>query len=125
MPYYVLGRVKELLKLSNKNIENSKILIIGASYKSDIADTRESPILGIIKCFMDYKGNFTIHDSNVVELKVESKVFKIEKELPQNLVDFDLILVLQHNSDLDMKKIVSSGVTILDTRGKIQEAKKL
>lgn len=125
MPYYVLGRVKELLKLSNKNIENSKILIIGASYKSDISDTRESPILGIIKCFMENKGNFTIHDSNVVELKVESEVFKIEKELPQNLVDFDLILVLQHNSDLDMKKIVSSGITILDTRGKIQEAKKL
>jgi nucleotide sugar dehydrogenase len=125
MPVYVVGRVKDLLKLSNKNIENSKILIIGASYKSDVADTRESPIFGIVKYFMENKGEFTIHDSNVVELKVGSEIFKIEKELPQNLTYFDLILVLQHNLDLDVKRIVSSGVTILDTRGKIQEAKKL
>jgi len=125
MPFYVVSRAKSLLKQSNKEIEGSKILIVGASYKSDISDTRESPILGIIKYLMENKGNFVIHDSHAFDLKVDSKIFKVEKELPQNLAEFDLILVLQHHFDLDVKKIVSSGVIILDTRGKIKEAQKL
>jgi UDP-N-acetyl-D-glucosamine dehydrogenase len=125
MPFYVVSRAKSLLKQSNKEIEDSKILIVGASYKSDISDTRESPILGVIKYLMENKGNFVIYDSHAFDLKVDSKIFKIEKELPQNLAEFDLILVLQHHFDLDVKKIVSSGVTILDTRGKIKEAQKL
>jgi UDP-N-acetyl-D-glucosamine dehydrogenase len=125
MPFYVVSRAKSLLKQSNKEIKGSKILIVGASYKSDISDTRESPILGVIKYLMENKGNFIIYDSHVFDLKVDSKIFKVEKELPQNLAEFDLILILQHHSDLDVKKIVSSGVTILDTRGKIKEAQKL
>lgn len=125
MPFYVVSRVKRLLKQSNKEIEGSKILIVGASYKSDISDTRESPILGVIKYLMENKGNFVIYDSHAFDFKVDSKIFKVEKELPKNLAEFDLILVLQHHFDLDVKKIVSSGVTILDTRGKIKEAQRL
>ena len=125
MPFYVVSRAKRLLKQSNKEIEGSKILIVGASYKSDISDTRESPILGVIKYLMENKGNFVIYDSHAFDFKVDSKIFKVEKELPKNLAEFDLILVLQHHFDLDVKKIVSSGVTILDTRGKIKEAQRL
>jgi hypothetical protein len=76
-------------------------------------------------------------------LKIEDNIFECLKNEHQLTIDskwstsyftidtksnktyFDLILVLQHNLDLDVKRIVSSGVTILDTRGKIQEAKKL
>ena len=125
MPFYVVSRVKRLLKQSNKEIEGTKILIVGASYKSDISDTRESPILEVIKYLMENKGNFVIYDSHAFDFKVDSKIFKVEKELPKNLAEFDLILVLQHHFDLDVKKIVSSGVTILDTRGKIKEAQRL
>lgn len=125
MPFYVVSRAKRLLKQSNKEIEGSKILIVGASYKSDISDTRESPILGVIKYLTENKGNFVIYDSHAFDFKVDSKIFKVEKELPKNLAEFDLILVLQHHFDLDVKKIVSSGVTILDTRGKIKEAQRL
>lgn len=125
MPAYVVSRAMELLKKLNKDLVNSNVLIIGAGYKADISDTRESPIIKVIEGFMENKINFIIHDSYVNEINVISKIFKIENKLPNNLSIFDIILILQHNSDLDIQKLVSSGVQILDTRGRIQEAEKL
>jgi nucleotide sugar dehydrogenase len=125
MPVYVVNRSIELLKKLNKNSINCNVLIIGAGYKADISDTRESPIIKVIEGFVENKINFVIHDSHVNEIKIISKIFKIENKLPNNLSAFDLILILQHNSDLDTQKLVSSGVQILDTRGRIEEAEKL
>jgi UDP-N-acetyl-D-glucosamine dehydrogenase len=125
MPVYVVNRSIELLKKLNKNSINCNVLIIGAGYKADISDTRESPIIKVIEGFVENKINFVIHDSHVNEIKITSKIFKIENKLPNNLSAFDLILILQHNSDLDTQKLVSSGVQILDTRGRIEEAEKL
>ena len=56
---------------------------------------------------------------------MSGKTLKIENLLPKNLEIFDLILILQHNTDLDIQKLLGSGVHILDTRGKISEADKL
>jgi len=125
MPTYVVNRAIELLKKLNKDLVNSNILIIGAGYKADISDTRESPIIKIIEGFIENNINFVIHDSYVNEIKIVSNIFKIENKVPNDLSNFDLILILQHNSDLDTQKLVSSGVQILDTRGRIKEAEKL
>jgi len=125
MPVYVVNRSIELLKKLNKDSINSNVLIIGAGYKADISDTRESPIIKVIEGFVENKINFVIHDSHINEINVISKIFKIENKLPNNLSSFDLILILQHSSDLDTQKLVSSGVQILDTRGRIEESEKL
>ena len=125
MPNYVITRVINLIKQQNKKLIDSNILIIGAGYKANISDTRESPIIKIAEHFLENKVNFVVHDANVSEINIGSKILKIEDTLPSNLNIFDLILILQHNSDLDIQKIISSGVPILDTRGKIQEAEKL
>jgi nucleotide sugar dehydrogenase len=125
MPVYVVNRSIELLKKLNKDSISSNVLIIGAGYKADISDTRESPIIKVIEGFVENKINFVIHDSHINEINVISKIFKIENKLPNNLSSFDLILILQHSSDLDTQKLVSSGVQILDTRGRIEESEKL
>jgi nucleotide sugar dehydrogenase len=125
MPNYVVTRVVNLIKQQNKELINSNILIIGAGYKANISDTRESPIIKIVEYFLENQVNFVIYDNNVSEINIGSKILKIENELPSNLSIFDLILILQHNSDLDIQEIISSRVQILDTRGKIQEAEKL
>jgi UDP-N-acetyl-D-mannosaminuronate dehydrogenase len=125
MPNYIVTRVANLIKQQNKKLINSSILIVGASYKANISDTRESPIIKIAEYFLENKVNFIIHDTNVSEINIGSKILEIENTLPNNLSIFDLILILQHNSDLDIQKIINSGVRILDTRGKIQEAERL
>ena len=43
MPTYAVKKVKKMLKLNKKKIKGSKILLLGASYKKDSSDTRETP----------------------------------------------------------------------------------
>ncbi len=125
MPSYIVYRIKGLLTNMEKKINGSKVLIIGASYKSDISDTRESPIHDIIEEFISEGVEFTIHDSFVKDLKVNGITHDILAEIPTNLDVFDLIVILQHHSDLNMDLLASCKTTIFDTRGKMEFVEKL
>ena len=47
MPYYVVNQLSKLLCQRGKVIKNSKILLVGMSYKEDVGDLRESPSLEV------------------------------------------------------------------------------
>ena len=49
MPYYVVERIFEALNKNKKSLNGTKILILGAAYKKDIDDMRESPTLKLIE----------------------------------------------------------------------------
>ena len=48
MPRYVVSRVMEALNDRGKPLKGSKVLVLGAAYKPDIDDVRESPALDVI-----------------------------------------------------------------------------
>ena len=48
MPQYILERSSKILNRFKKALNESKILILGIAYKSDIDDYRESPALKVI-----------------------------------------------------------------------------
>jgi len=48
MPEYVVERIRGVLNKRSKSIKDSKIMILGVTYKRDIKDTRESPALDVI-----------------------------------------------------------------------------
>lgn len=125
MPSYIVYRIKGLLTNMKKKINGSRVLIIGASYKSDVSDTRESPIHDIIEEFISEGVEFTIHDSFVKDLKVNGITHDILADIPTNLDAFDLIVILQHHSDLNMDLLTNCKTTIFDTRGKMEFVEKL
>ena len=48
MPNYIIEKINNALNSQGKNFLNSKILIIGAAYKKNVNDVRESPSIKII-----------------------------------------------------------------------------
>ena len=62
MVEYIYEKILSSLKANGKIIKNSKILILGLSYKKNIDDLRESPSLKLIKILMDK--NFTVSYSD-------------------------------------------------------------
>ncbi len=48
MPRYVVTRVMEALNERGKTLKGSRILVLGAAYKPDIDDVRESPAFDVI-----------------------------------------------------------------------------
>ena len=49
MPTYVIDKINNGLNYLKKNFSNSKILIVGLSYKKNVDDIRESPSIKIIE----------------------------------------------------------------------------
>jgi UDP-N-acetyl-D-glucosamine dehydrogenase len=48
MPRYVVSRVMDALNDRGKPVKGSRVLVLGAAYKPDIDDVRESPSLDVI-----------------------------------------------------------------------------
>src|SRR5699024_11982973 len=47
MPNYVVQRVQDLLNQHQKSLNGSKVLLLGVSYKANIADQRHSPAIPV------------------------------------------------------------------------------
>ncbi|MHC5034604.1 MAG: nucleotide sugar dehydrogenase [Planctomycetota bacterium] len=70
MPYYVCRRVMGALNEQRKSIKGSTILVLGATYKPDVADTRESPAYKLIPLLQKAGSNVLYNDPYVSELTV-------------------------------------------------------
>ena len=62
MPRYIAGRISELL---GGSVSGKKIQIAGISYKSDVADTRESPALSLMAILREMGAEVTWSDEVV------------------------------------------------------------
>ncbi|MDD2331423.1 MAG: nucleotide sugar dehydrogenase [Candidatus Cloacimonetes bacterium] len=116
MPEYVVQRAMKILNTKGVAISRAKILLLGAAYKKDIQDMRESPIEGIIYQLESCQADFEIHDPYVDEFHHERNG-KTYRTVPLgNLKKYDLIVVITDHSNIDYRKIAESKVAILDTR---------
>src|SRR5699024_11088901 len=65
MPAYVVSRISDILNSLGKPINNSSILLLGVTYKSNIADQRESPAVPIARLLAGKGAQLSYHDPHV------------------------------------------------------------
>jgi UDP-N-acetyl-D-glucosamine dehydrogenase len=105
MPEYFVNRAEEKLR----ELKKKNILVVGVSYKPNVADTRESPV-GILIAGLRQKGAEVFwHDDLVKEWNGEKSVALSDK--------YDLVILATPHDYLDLTKI--GDVPILNTRGSI------
>ncbi|MHA1988397.1 MAG: UDP binding domain-containing protein, partial [Promethearchaeota archaeon] len=118
-PYYVVEKAGEVLNKVKKALNGSKILILGAAYKKDVDDMRESPSLKLIEIFTDKGATVSYSDPYVDKL---SKTRKYNYHLEsinlnaQSINGFDLVVLSTDHSKFDYKLIATNSKLILDTR---------
>lgn len=117
MPQYVVGRVSELLNEQRKPLNGSKILILGITYKPNIADQRESPALPLVEILRARNAEVSFHDPLVQEWEVDGERMTRVPDLDAALKEADLVLLLQAHSSYDMAHIARESDALFDTRG--------
>jgi UDP-N-acetyl-D-glucosamine dehydrogenase len=125
MPYYVVERAAEVLNKFKKSINGSKVLILGASYKKDIDDMRESPSLKLIEILNEKGAKVDYNDPYVAKLPKTRKYQydMVSVELSKNtLSKYDLVLLSTDHSTYNYKFITSASKLILDTRNAFERA---
>jgi len=125
MPYYVIEKAGEVLNRSKKSLNGSKVLILGASYKKDIDDMRESPSLKLIEILREKGAKVDYNDPYVPKLPKTRKYNydMVSVELTKNnLKKYDVIILSTDHSDYNYKFITSASKLILDTRNAFEKA---
>ena len=105
MPGYFVGRAEEKIG----GLKAKKVLVVGVSYKPNVADVRESPVEALITGLKQKGAQVSWHDDLV-------KVWNGEESVALSS-DFDLAIIATPHEYLDLSKL--GYVPILNTRGSI------
>ena len=118
-PYYVVEKSTEALNKFKKALNGAKVLILGAAYKKDIDDMRESPTLKLIEIFREKGATVEYHDPLVPKLPKTRKYkydLKSVKLMKEKLNSYDIVVLSTDHSIFDYKFIASNAKLIIDTR---------
>jgi UDP-N-acetyl-D-glucosamine dehydrogenase len=119
MPYYVLERTSEALNKRKKCLNGSKILVLGAAYKKDIDDDRESPSYAVMELLLERGAEVIYNDPHIPRLKPGRKhQFELESTpLTEELLrGVDVVMILTDHSVYDYAWIVEHAPMVVDTR---------
>jgi nucleotide sugar dehydrogenase len=116
MPGYVVDRAAELLNTDAKALNGAKVLLLGVTYKNDIADQRESPARPIARKLLQRGALLSYHDPYVEGWQVDGRQVR-RAAAPTEPAD--LTILLQAHSDYDLADIARCAHLLFDTRGKI------
>ncbi len=122
MPSYVMQRAQELLNESGLALSRSKVLLLGVTYKADIADQRESPARPVARKLAAKGATLTYHDPHVESWQVDGVDVPRSTDLEQALAEADLTILLTDHSDYRPKLLSEYARLLLDTRGVLRRS---
>lgn len=120
MPRYVANlAIKGLIKVG-KVIKGSNVLIMGLTYKEDVADIRESPVEDMVDELVDFGVNIYGYDPLLPEETIRnfgaSPLMKLDKMM-------DVVIIAVAHRDFqklhfpDFRKFMNQPPVIIDVRG--------
>jgi len=125
MPYYTISKVIDALNRQNKSLRDAKILVLGAAFKRNIDDARNSPAIDVLKILMSKGAKVCYHDPHV-------PVVHLEKSAPQGkttdcvlrsrplqvklLADMDCVVIAVNHSAFDIGWIVDHSSLVVDAQ---------
>ena len=118
MPRYVVNRVMEALNDRSKPLKGSKILVLGAAYKPDIDDVRESPALDVIGLLRRKGAQVEYHDPYIPRIHHESEGWQLEStpDLMKSVAEADGVVIITNHKTYDYKAIVECAKFVFDSR---------
>ena len=119
MPDHVVQRVVRQLNNRGLALSNAEILVLGAAYKPDVSDTRESPAIDIIDKLTDWDATVEYHDPHVEELTVLDERYESVELTADRLAAVDCALVITDHSSFDIARIIDNAPLVFDTRNAI------
>jgi UDP-N-acetyl-D-glucosamine dehydrogenase len=124
MPRHVVGLVTDALNDRGRCVRGARILVLGVTYKRDVADVRESPALEIIRLLQQRGANVAYSDPYVPELTVGDDKLTSAPLTQRTLAASDCAVVVTDHRVFDYALIAREAPLVVDVRnalGRIQE----
>jgi UDP-N-acetyl-D-glucosamine dehydrogenase len=119
MPHYVVQRTMDALNARKKSLNGSRLLVLGAAYKKDVDDMRESPSVRVMSLLLQRGAEVDYHDPFVPHIEPGHGLAKAMSSVPLELdrvAAYDAVLILTDHSSLDYALLAQHARLIVDTR---------
>lgn len=116
MPSFVVERLENYLNLHGNGLRDADILIIGATYKPNINDFRESPAIQVIDRLLEKDCRVKIVDPYIETFKTDRKTIQTVALTTQLIEEADCALILTNHLNIDYSLIDQHASLIFDTR---------
>ncbi len=116
MPRFVIGKIQDALNDHGKPLRNSRILILGAAYKPDIDDLRESPALDVIHLLREKGAAVNYYDPYIPQINWEEIAMDSVSDWQAEVKTADCVVIITNHSVFDYPAVLDSAQLIVDTR---------
>ncbi len=123
MPEFVLERSMKILNRYGKPLRGSKILVLGAAYKQDIDDVRESPALEVINNLVLNGADLKYNDPFVPEFSFKGRNYTSAELTEAVLSAADLVIITTMHTIYDYDFIQQKSRFIFDTKNAMKDVK--
>lgn len=124
MPRYIAERAQLLLNREGRALKGARVLLLGVTYKADIADQRESPARPVARRLARLGADLAFHDPFVESWEVDgTAVPNAGGDLAAALRAADLAIVLADHAAYDAGTLTRHARLLFDTRGRTRDAR--
>lgn len=122
MPRLVVEKLaQELDKRCARGLNGARILILGAAYKKNVDDMRESPSLRLMELIEQRGAEVGYHDPHVPEIPMtrEHAALAGRRSIaltPEVIRSYDAVLIATDHSGVDYAMLVAEAALVVDTR---------
>jgi UDP-N-acetyl-D-glucosamine dehydrogenase len=117
MPRYVVSRVMDAFNDRGLTLHGSKCLVLGAAYKPDSDDIRESPALDVIGLLQKKGAIVEYHDPCIPHLRTHDDIaMESVKDLMEAVRQADCTIIITNHSSYDYNAILKEANFIFDSR---------
>jgi UDP-N-acetyl-D-glucosamine dehydrogenase len=117
MPGFVLRRIRRLLRATDRSLKGARVLLIGVTFKADVADQRGAPAAMLAALLRDAGAHVSYHDPLIPQWRVGDRLLR-SAPLKQ-AASADVVVVLEHHRTIDFDAVEQDARLVLDTRGRL------
>ena len=121
MGFYVAKQTVKKLIAMGKDIAKARVLIMGATFKEDVEDIRNSKVIDVVNEFKSYGVNVDVIDPNASREEIKQEYgFELMDKPGTN---YDAVMVSVNHKEYrsmteeDFKKLCNEKAIIVDLKG--------
>ncbi len=116
MPHHVVALISDALNEAGKCVKGSSILILGAAYKKNVSDVRESPALVVMELLEAKGAKVSYADPFVPTVTVAERVYESLSVEQKVLESADCVAIITNHDGFDYELVGKHASLIIDTR---------
>ncbi|MGH3679076.1 MAG: nucleotide sugar dehydrogenase [Natronosporangium sp.] len=117
MPAYVARRAQNILNDAGKSTNGATVLLLGVTYKPNIADQRESPAVPLARELALLGARLSYHDPYVTNWDIPGVQVTRAEDLETAVAGADLAILVQNHRQYEPDGLAATAKLFFDTRG--------